>query len=40
MNDDIVDAAKKHFASNYFEARERFRSYVAEVLVGKTAVYP
>ncbi|MET4449831.1 hypothetical protein ABIB75_008145 [Bradyrhizobium sp. GM2.2] len=28
MNDAIVDAANKHFASDYFQSRQRFRDYV------------
>lgn len=40
MNDAILDAANKHFASNYFEARQKFRDYVAEAAVGEAQVYP
>ncbi|UPJ59951.1 M14 family metallopeptidase [Bradyrhizobium sp. 192] len=40
MNDAIVDAANKHFASNYFEARQKFRDYVRKAAVGETAIYP
>lgn len=40
MNDAILDAANKHFASDYFEARQRFRDYVSESAVGESAVYP
>lgn len=40
MNEEIVDAANKHFASNYFEARQRFRDRVRESAVGEAAVYP
>lgn len=40
MKDSIVDAANNHFASNYFDARQRFRDYVGEAAVGKAAVYP
>lgn len=40
MNDAIVDAANKHFASNYFEARQRFRDYVGLSASGEAAVYP
>ncbi|MCC8955790.1 DUF2817 domain-containing protein [Bradyrhizobium sp. Pear77] len=40
MNDEIIDAAKKHFASNYFEARQKFRNYLDDARVGEAAVYP
>ncbi|MCK1641308.1 M14 family metallopeptidase [Bradyrhizobium sp. 157] len=40
MNDAIVDAANKHFASDYFEARQRFRDYVRKAAVGEAAIYP
>ncbi|QQO35581.1 M14 family metallopeptidase [Bradyrhizobium diazoefficiens] len=40
MNDAIVDAANKHFSSTYFEARQKFRDYVADAAVGHAAVYP
>ncbi|MGY4230145.1 hypothetical protein ACVMIH_007506 [Bradyrhizobium sp. USDA 4503] len=40
MNDAIVDAANKHFSSNYFEARQKFRDYVGKADVGELAVYP
>lgn len=40
MNDLIVDAANERFVSNYFEAREKFRDYVAKSAVGEPAVYP
>lgn len=40
MNDAIVNAANKHFASDYFEARQRFRDYVGEAAVGEAAIYP
>lgn len=40
MNDAIVDAVNKHFASDYFEARERFRDYVSKTAVGEAATYP
>jgi len=40
MNDAIVDAADKHFASDYFKGRERFRVYAREAAVGEPAIYP
>lgn len=40
MNDDLVDAANNHFASDYFEARQRFRDYVRKAAVGEAAIYP
>jgi hypothetical protein len=40
MNDVIVEAVKKHFSSNYFEAREKFRGYLGEATVGELSVYP
>lgn len=40
MNDPISDSANEHFASNYFEARQRFRDYVSESAVGEAAAYP
>lgn len=40
MNDAIVGAADKHFASDYFEAREKFRDYIREAPVGEPAIYP
>ncbi|MBT1517157.1 M14 family metallopeptidase [Bradyrhizobium sp. SRL28] len=40
MNDAIVDAVNKHFSSNYFEARQRFRDYVGEATGGELVVYP
>lgn len=40
MNDAIVDAANNHFASDYFEARQKFRDYVRKAAVGKAAIYP
>lgn len=40
MNDAIVDAANKHFASNYFQARHKFREHVREAAVGEIAFYP
>ncbi|MCK1709601.1 M14 family metallopeptidase [Bradyrhizobium sp. 143] len=40
MNEDIVDAAKNHFSSNYFEARQKFRDFVRESAVGEAAAYP
>lgn len=40
MNDAIVQAANKHFSSNYFEARQKFRDYVRNAGVGEAAVYP
>lgn len=39
MNDPIADAANEHFASNYFEARQKFRDYVGKSAVGELAVY-
>ncbi|MGY2933192.1 hypothetical protein ACVWZ6_002794 [Bradyrhizobium sp. GM6.1] len=39
VNDAIVDAADKFFASDYFEARQRFRDYVREASVGDPAIY-
>ncbi|SCB56122.1 Protein of unknown function [Bradyrhizobium shewense] len=40
MNDAILDAANRHFVSNYFEARQKFRDYVAEAAVGQPGFYP
>lgn len=40
MNDTILDAAHKHFAADYFEARQRFRDSVRDTAAGKAAVYP
>lgn len=40
MNDAIVKAANNHFSSNYFEARQKFREYVRDAVVGEAAVYP
>ncbi|MDA9436953.1 hypothetical protein XH88_35245 [Bradyrhizobium sp. CCBAU 51627] len=40
MDDAILTAANKHFASNYFEARHKFRDYVRKAAVGETRVYP
>ncbi|MEY9104571.1 hypothetical protein ABH999_000767 [Bradyrhizobium yuanmingense] len=40
MDDAILNAANKHFASNYFEARQKFRDYVAEAAVGEPGTYP
>lgn len=40
MNDNILDAAKQHFSSTYFEARQKFRDHVNESAVGEAAVYP
>lgn len=40
MNDEIIDALSKHFASSYFEARQRFRDYVGESSADKAGVYP
>ncbi|MCK1759091.1 DUF2817 domain-containing protein [Bradyrhizobium sp. 137] len=39
MNDAIVQSANKHFSSNYFEARQKFRDYVRQAVVGEAAVY-
>ncbi|MGY4372750.1 hypothetical protein ACVWZ3_000389 [Bradyrhizobium sp. i1.3.6] len=39
MNENIIDAAKRHFASDYFEARQKFRDYFGEARVGEPAVY-
>ncbi|MCA1510388.1 DUF2817 domain-containing protein [Bradyrhizobium sp. NBAIM01] len=39
MNTRILDAANKHFASNYFEARQKFRDYVGEAGAGEARVY-
>ncbi|MBP0110892.1 DUF2817 domain-containing protein [Bradyrhizobium vignae] len=39
MNDAIVDAASKHFAPNYFDARRRFRDYVGDAAGGEAAIY-
>lgn len=40
MNDVIVNAANKHFSSNYFEARQKFRDYLGQAAVGETVAYP
>lgn len=40
MNDAIIDAANNRFASSYFDARQRFREYVARAAIGEAAVYP
>jgi len=40
MNDAILDAANRHFVSNYFEARQKFRDYVAEAAAGEPGFYP
>lgn len=40
MNDAIVQAANKHFSSNYFEARQKFRDYVCDAGIGEAAFYP
>ena len=40
MNDVILKAANKHFSSNYFEARQKFRDYVGDAAVGEVRVYP
>lgn len=39
MNDDIIDAAKMHFASNYFEARQKFRDYVGQARLATFQIY-
>ncbi|MET4483636.1 DUF2817 domain-containing protein [Bradyrhizobium sp. F1.13.3] len=39
MNDPVVEAANERFSSNYFEAREKFRDYVAKSTTGQAAVY-
>lgn len=40
MNNLILAAADKHFASNYFEARQKFRDYIGESAVADVQVYP
>ncbi|MGY8685681.1 M14 family metallopeptidase [Bradyrhizobium sp. UFLA05-153] len=40
MNDAIVDAANRHFASNYFDARQKFRAYVGEAAGTESELYP
>lgn len=39
MDDAITDAANKHFASGYFEARRKFRDCLNEAAVGETTTY-
>ncbi|MBH5396253.1 DUF2817 domain-containing protein [Bradyrhizobium sp. CNPSo 4010] len=40
MNDTVLNAANRHFAADYFEARQRFRDCVQETAAGEMAVYP
>lgn len=40
MKDAVVDAANNHFATNYFEARQKFRDYVRTAEVGQLTLYP
>lgn len=40
MNDAIVDAANKHFASDYLEARQKFLDYVGASAVSEVIKYP
>ncbi|MCP3392284.1 M14 family metallopeptidase [Bradyrhizobium sp. CCGB12] len=40
MNDALIETADRLFAADYFEARQKFRDYVGDSPVGRTAVYP
>ena len=35
INDHILDVTNRHFASNYFEARQKYRDYVAEATLAR-----